>query len=131
MNRKILNILLIITSLFGYLEWGGGNQTFLFEAEGEIIAKLFSDPGSVAHPFIVLPLIGQVILLITLLQKIPGKMLTYIGIGCLAMLFLFMFAIGLMSFNMKILSSTIPFLVVAVIAFRHYQKTRTVDKAHV
>ena len=125
MKSKILSILLIVTSLFGYLEWGGGNQTFLFGAEGGIISKLFSDPGSVAHPFIILPLIGQVLLLITLFQKVPGKVLTYIGIGCLAILFLFMFAIGLVSLNFKILFSTIPFLVVAVFSIRHFRRIGT------
>src|SRR5688572_30908389 len=103
MKSKLLNILLIISSLVGYLEWGGGNHTFLFEAESEIFTKLFADPRSVAHPLIVLPLIGQVILLVTLFQRVPGKMLTYMGIGCLAILFLLMFAIGLMSLNYKIL----------------------------
>ena len=121
MKSKLLNILLIISSLVGYLEWGGGNHTFLFEAESEIFTKLFADPGSVAHPLIVLPLIGQVILLVTLFQRVPGKMLTYMGIGCLAILFLLMFAIGLMSLNYKILLSTIPFLLVAVFTIRHYR----------
>ena len=31
MKAKFLNLLLIISSLFGYLEWGAGNKTFLFE----------------------------------------------------------------------------------------------------
>lgn len=121
MKSKLLNFLLIITSLFGYLEWGTDSHSFLFMAEAEILSKLFTDPLSVLHPFTVLPFAGQVILLITLLQNPPNKVLTYIGMGCLALLLLLVFAIGAMSLNYKIFFSVVPFLVVAVVAVRHYR----------
>ncbi len=119
MKLKILNILLIITSLIGYLEWGGDNHIFLFQGESEIVYKLFTSPGSVIHPFILLPLIGQILLLITLFQKSPNRKITYISIAGLGLLLGFMFIIGLISFNVKILLSTIPFLIVVVYSFRH------------
>ena len=124
MRSKLLNLLLIITSLLGYLEWGGNNHTFLFQAEGDILSKIFTDPTSVAHPFVVLPMLGQFILLFTLFQRVPGKLLTYIAIGCLAILILLIFVIGLMSLNYKMLLSTIPFLVVAVMTIMNYIKLK-------
>ena len=114
MKSKILNFLLIITSLLGYLEWSGNNHIFLFKAEAEIFSKLFTDPISVLHPFTILPLVGQILLLITLFQKTPSKILTYISIAGLGLLLGFMFIVGLMSMNFKIIISTIPFIVVAV-----------------
>lgn len=122
MKSKILNSLLIITSLFGYLEWSGSSRSFLFQAEGEIVSKLFTDPISTLHPFTILPLLGQVILLFTLFQKKPSKTMTYISIGGLGILLIFMFIIGLLSLNYKIIISTIPFLVVSILAIRHYRK---------
>lgn len=122
MKSKILNFLLILTSLFGYLEWSGGNHSFLFQGEIEIISKMFTDPASVIHPFIILPFLAQVILVITLFQKQPGKILTYISIGCLGLLLGFMFIIGLMSLNYKIIISTIPFLTVAVLTIIHHRE---------
>lgn len=122
MKSKILNFLLLITSLIGYLEWGGNNHIFLLKAEAEIISKLFSDPASVLHPFTIIPMVGQTMLLITLFQKQPSKVLTYISIGGLGILLGFMFVIGLMGLNYKIIFSTIPFLVVAVLAIMHYRK---------
>lgn len=119
---KILNFLLIVTSLIGYLEWSRDSHMFLFQAEGEIIRKLFSDPLSVIHPFIMLPMIGQIILAVTLFQKKPGKILTYISIGGLGILLVFMFLIGLISLNYKILLSTIPFIVVVVLTVMHFRK---------
>lgn len=121
MKAKILNGLLIVTSLLGYLEWAGNNHLFLFQAEGEIFSKLITDTKSVLHPFVLLPIIGQVLLLITLFQKTPHKALTYSGIGALGILLAFMFLIGVISLNFKILFSTIPFLVVAIYTIIHYR----------
>ncbi|MGD9588637.1 MAG: hypothetical protein AB7Q37_03845 [Pyrinomonadaceae bacterium] len=122
MRKKILNALVILTSLFGYLEWGGGNGAFLFQAEWEVLRKLFSDPVSAAHPFTLVPLLGQVLLLTTLFQKEPSRRLTYIGIACLALLLLMMVLVGVLGSNFKILLSTLPFLVTAVLAIREARK---------
>lgn len=118
MKRKILTIFLIITSLFGYLEWGGNSHVFLAQAEAEIFSKLITDPISVIHPFILLPLFGQLMLFLTLFQRKPSKFLTYIGIGSLGSLLSFMCVIGLMSLNYKIFFSTIPFLIVAILTIK-------------
>ncbi|MCC7521736.1 MAG: hypothetical protein IT220_08900 [Flavobacteriaceae bacterium] len=124
MKSKIINLLLIITSLLGYLEWGGGSHIFLFAGEIEIIQKLFTNPTSVIHPFTLIPLMGQILLLITLFQKTPSKILTYISIAGLSLLLGFMFIVGLMSMNIKIIISTIPFIVVSILAIRHYRKIK-------
>jgi hypothetical protein len=121
MKSKILNFLLIITSLFGYLEWGENNHSFLFQAEVEIFSKIFTDPFSVIHPFTILPLIGQTILIITLFQKSPNKTFSYIGIGSLGILLVFMFVIGLINLNFKIIFSTIPFIIISILAIKHYR----------
>lgn len=111
MKQKILNGLAVLTLLFGYLEWGGGNAVFLFQAEWEVLRKLFSDPVSAAHPFTLIPLMGQVLLLITLFQREPSRWLTYIGLASLGLLLLMMVLVGVLGSNFKILLSTLPFLV--------------------
>lgn len=118
-KSKILNALLVVTSLLGYLEWSGNSHSFLFEAEGEILSKLFVDPVSVFHPFTVLPMIGQLILLVTLFQKQPSKLLTYAGIAGLGFLLAFILVVGLLSVNLRIILSTIPFMIVSIAAIRH------------
>lgn len=121
-KTKILNGLLIITSLFGYLEWGAGNRSFLFQGEYEVFRKMFSAPEHLAHPFVLFPLFGQLLLLLTLFQKKPAKVLTYLGIGCLSLLLGFMFFIGIWGMNFKILLSTLPFLTAAVYTLMHLRK---------
>jgi hypothetical protein len=121
MKSKVLNFLLIFSSLFGYLEWSGNKHLFLFEAEAEIFSKLFTDPVSVLHPFTVLPIVGQILLVITLFQKTPNKTLTYISVAGLGLLLGFIFIVGLMSINFKIIISTIPFIVLAIFVIRHHK----------
>lgn len=123
MNKKLLNAGLILTSLVGYLEWGQDNTIFLFQAEYDIMLKLFTDPASVLHPFILLPFFGQILLAITFFQKEPGKKLTFFGLGGIGILLVLMFFIGLMSLNIKILVSTLPFLCVAFFVLKeHFKK---------
>ena len=106
--------------MLGYLEWGKSNNIFLYKAEKEILVKLFTNPSSVIHPLILLPLFGQMILLFTLFQKSPSKLLTLLGLFSLAMLFVVMLFIGLISKNYKIILSTIPFLTIATFVILHH-----------
>lgn len=121
MKSKILNFLLVLTSLIGYLEWGEKQKLFLFQAEYEILSKLFKDPFSVLHPFTIIPLAGQALLLITLFQKIPNKAITYISIAGIGLLFGLMFFISLISLKFKILFSTLPFIIIAIITIRFHR----------
>ncbi|MBN8565751.1 MAG: hypothetical protein J0M25_03305 [Flavobacteriales bacterium] len=118
MSKKQLNILLFISSFFGYLEWGKNNHSFLFEVEWDVIAKLFSNPLALVHPFILLPLLGQMLIFITFFQSIPSKKLTYIGIACMSILFGMITIVGLLSLKWTILLSTLPFWIIVVMIFR-------------
>jgi len=113
MKSKVLNMLVLISSLFGFLEWGGGHKMFLFQLEAEVFSKFIQEPLSILHPFIILPFLGQALLLITLFQKRPGKLLTYSGIAGIGILLLLMFFIGCLNLDFKILLSTIPFLAIS------------------
>lgn len=122
MKAKILNAILIVSSLFGYLEWGTGNHMFLFQAEGEILTKMFTDPQSIIHPFIILPMLGQLLLFTTLLQKSVNRWLTYTGLAFIGILLALMFFIGVIDTNAKILLSTLPFMITAFLVIRHHRK---------
>jgi len=109
MKLKLLNLGLVLTSLFGYLEWGGGNNAaFLAEAEAEVLTRAFAEPMAVLHPFTVLPLVGQVLLVATLFQRRVSKLLTVIGLACLSLLILLIFAIGIAVFEYRMVLSTLP-----------------------
>ena len=122
MKSKLFSFLLLITSLLGYLEWSGNEHIFLFQAEVEVFRKLFSNPLSILHPFTILPILGQLVLLKTLFQEKPRKALIYFSISTLSVLLVFMFIVGIMAMNFKIIISTIPFIMVAILTIRHYKK---------
>lgn len=122
MKIKYLHLSLILASLLGYLQWGGDNHMFLFQAEWDLLKKAIEEPASVLHPFTVLPFIGQLILLINLFQKQPSKRLTLIGIAFLGMLLGLLFIIGVMTLDFKILFSTLPFLILAALTIREVRK---------
>jgi NAD/NADP transhydrogenase beta subunit len=117
-RKKVLNLLLIASSLLGYLKWGSDSHAFLFQAEAEVVHKLVTHPLEALHPFTILPMLGQLLLVITLFQKVPGRWLTFIGIGTIGLLLGLMFVIGLLGLQMPILASTLPFIVIAVLTVR-------------
>lgn len=124
MKIKILILLIILSSFFGYLEWGKDSKMFLIEGEIDIISKLFSNPGSVLHPFIILPLLGQALLIITLFQTKSGKTLSLLGISFIALLILMITFISVISLNYKMFLSTIPFIILSVMRISLYKKDK-------
>jgi hypothetical protein len=117
-------ILLLLSSLIGYLEWAGGNHGFLFELEAVVLQKLWSDPIAALHPFTILPMLGQLLLLVTLFQKKPAKALFISGLICLSTIMVLLLVIGLLTMKWKIIVCSLPFLVVAVAAVLDLRKNR-------
>ncbi|MEZ4852862.1 hypothetical protein [Flavobacterium sp.] len=106
------------------MEWGKDNSTFTFQGEYELLKNMLNEPRSAIHPFSIIPLLGQIILFITLFQETPNRKLIYVGISCLGLLLVFMFFIGVISVNFKILISTLPFIVVAILIIINQRKAQ-------
>lgn len=118
MNHRIYLILIIIASLFGYLEWGD-QTSFLWEIEYQILKEVVSNPLSLSHPFIGIPILGQLVLLINIFISKPRKISIYIGIGLMAILFLMILFVGIISSRYLIVLSTIPFFILSVLSIRY------------
>lgn len=123
--KKLLNLCLLLTFLIGYLEWGKNSHLFIFQAEAELFSKALDKPLEVLHPFILIPFSGQLVLLFTLFQKEPGKVLTFISLACLSLLMLLLFLIGLLEMNSKMIVFNLPFIITGIFIFRHYRKRKT------
>lgn len=122
MKTKIYSFVLILSSLIGYLEWGTGQHAFLWEAEWEVLQNLINGTKSVIHPFTIIPLMGQILLMVTLFQKQPSRIITYIGIACIGLLLLLMAFIGVISLSWKIFFSVVPFITLSILTIRHHRK---------
>jgi len=127
MKFKVYNALLILTSFFGYLEWGPNQKRFLGSLEWEIITKLFQDPMSVLHPLTILPFLGQIVLVYTLFQKKQSVYLTSIGMSGIGILILLLFFIGCIGMHWKILLSTIPFFICCFFTIQHLRTNKKVQ----
>jgi hypothetical protein len=120
--KRMLNIALLLTSLTGYLEWGKGMHSFLFQVEYDLLFGAAGNSDSFAHPFVLLPLIGQLMLLASVFQKTPGRFLTYAGLACLSLIMVFIFLIGIMGMNWKIALSAVPFIIVGILVLRRTRR---------
>jgi hypothetical protein len=65
---------------------------------------------SLTHPAFLVPFVGQLLLLLTLFQAQPKRWMIYTGTGMLALLLVFVFVIGIISGNIRILLSAVPFI---------------------
>jgi len=116
--KKLLNSLLLLSSFFGYLEWPPDNHGFIFQLEAEILQLVKTNASSMAHPFIILPFIGQVLLLISLFQSSPNRWLTLTGMLCTGLLMILLFVIGLLSAHAVIIASALPYILISSFVVR-------------
>lgn len=121
--KKVLNFLLLLSSFFGYLEWPPDNHGFIFQLEAELFRIAQSDISSVAHPFVLMPLAGQLFLLISLFQSTPHRWLTLAGMFCSGILLLLFLLIGLLKANVWMVASTLPFILISLFVLKiHFRK---------
>jgi len=124
MKKALLLILVIISSGLGYLEWGADQSTFLYQAEYDLLLKLITNPISVLHPFTILPLLGQLLLVAALLFKRLPKALTYAGVVMIGLLFGFILFAGLLTMDLRIMASTVPFILFSVLLIREERRSK-------
>jgi len=122
-KTKWLNLALVVTFLIGYMEWGKDQKMFIFEAFADIIQKAVADPVTFLHPFILFPLAGFVGILYTLFQNKPSRTLTFLSIGGMALIMVFIFLIGVFTGNIKMIIYNLPFLVLLVVVVRALRNT--------
>jgi len=118
---RILSLLLLLTSGLGYLAWGRDQHAFLFQAEAEVFRHVASRRDALTHPLVLLPLLGQVLLLITVLMSRPKRLLMYVGIGAIGILLLMILVIGLLVRDTRMIFSTVPFWIVVSMTWRYYR----------
>ncbi len=105
-------LLLVIFSLLGYLHWGKNQHMFLFQAEADILRNLILQPENYLHPFILLPLFGQVLLLVAFIRPKVANWIQITGMLCLALIIFMILFIGIIEPSWKMILSASPFTLV-------------------
>lgn len=117
MGQRSINIGLFLSFFICYLEWGGGNSGFVFQMEYSVLTDN-ATKETFTHPFIFIPLVGQLIMLFTVFQKDPNRKLSLIGLILMGVLVSMILLVGLLGLNIKIIASVTPFVVLSVLFFR-------------
>lgn len=110
---RLLNGGLLISFLFCYLEWAGGNSTFIYKAEWDIFTNLNNLQQNFSHPIILICLFGQVAILYSVLATNPIKWINVTGVILLMVFVFFLWLIGWMALNKKMILLNFPFLAFA------------------
>ena len=120
-KTKLLNASILISTFIIFLQWGVEDKLsyFLIEIEKEVLYQLLFETHNVLHPFILFPISAQIGLAYTLLQSKPSLWISYFGIGLISTLISIIFLGGLLTFNYKILLSTIPFYSFSFFNFKY------------
>ena len=121
---RLINIGLLLSFSICYLEWGGGNSSFLFQVEYVLFTKQADFLATITHPIIMFGLIGQLLLIISLIMSTPKKIINHIGVLMLSAIVLLVLVAGLLSFNIRIVASTLPFISLSVMYVIYYRRLR-------
>ena len=113
--QRILIVLLILSFQFCYLRWGGGHSAFIFQMEYELLFSGKTSAGSFIHPAILLPLSGQILLLVSLFQSSPQRWRTLTGVALTSLLVLLMLLAGVLAKDGKMVTSCLPFTLMALV----------------
>jgi len=127
MKNSQLKILLLISTFIGYLEWGTDQSSFIVQSEWEVLKKVPEDPLSLLHPFILLPVAGQLLLLFDIFKKNKGKKLSVIAIVLMSLLYLMILFIGLLDMNFKKILSALPFFILSFVIIRSKNTKTSTD----
>lgn len=117
MSLRLINILLLIGLSICYLEWGKDNSGFLLQMGYGIFTNSHRNARTFTHPFVLLPLAGQLMLLCNSCLPRPRKWLTIAGILLPGLLVLMVLLAGILSKNPKIIASTLLFIGMTVYFF--------------
>jgi hypothetical protein len=119
---KLLIFLLLLAVLVVYLQWGKDQSAFVYEMEYQILAGKTETKEVFMHPMVALPFIGQLILLIALFQKTPSRKLLIAAIILMGILVAIVLLAGVLSKNLRIVGSTLPFITIAILVVKAGRK---------
>jgi hypothetical protein len=98
-----------------YLEWGGGNSAFVFQAQYTFFTgSLAGIVGSITHPVILVGLVGQLALVCGVVWTGHLRTVVFASVIAMMALALFLLFVGAVAKNPRTIVSVVPFLVLAV-----------------
>ncbi len=119
--KQLINLGLLLTFQFCYLEWPN-NTSFVFQAQYEIFSKTHQFARNFLHPIILIGFFSQILILLSVIFKNFNSKWNLIGVIALTPIVLLFLLVGIVSFNIKIIISTIPYLIFLILYFKFRNK---------
>lgn len=116
--KRLINLGLLISFLFCYLEWPPNNAAFIFQGEYEVFSNTKNWVSNFTHPLILLGLLAQLILIYAVINPKINRKMNHLGVAVLTPIVLLFFVVGFLSLNTKVIVSTLPFLVLVFFYFK-------------
>ncbi|HND86990.1 MAG TPA: hypothetical protein PK971_01610 [Saprospiraceae bacterium] len=113
MHQKLALLCTLLSPLLGYMEWGGGHSAYVWQVEYDLLRGTGVQADTLSHPLVLLPLLGQVLLLALVFMTRPARRWVWVGLSLVGVLMLMLTVVGLLAFHPRILLSVLPFWVSA------------------
>lgn len=94
---------------------------FLIEGEIGVLEKLLTAPMTATHPFTIPPLYHT-------FSRAPPRLLTYLGMTGIGLLFLVFLFVALFELNLKALASVVPFFALCTAVIINFKKSSSNTK---
>ncbi|MFN8155519.1 MAG: hypothetical protein U0Y08_14595 [Bacteroidia bacterium] len=128
MKLRWISLGLFLSFLICYFQWGHQSM-FLFQMEADVLLSEKRNLHNFSHPLIILPFIGQLLLLVPLFKKnFPLKFILVSNILLSLLVFMVLLS-GVLSMNVKMVLSTLPFIFFTVLLVRAWRSERIIRKS--
>jgi hypothetical protein len=122
MKKRLSSLLVLLTAPLAYLEWGGGQHGFLGQIEYEALFRPAASLENLTHPLILLPVLGQLLLIYSLFRRDPSRALSLTGTALQAPLLLLVLTAGILSANLRMVLSCVPVSAAVILQIRAHRK---------
>lgn len=115
--KKLINLGLFLSFFLCYLEWGGGQSIFIAQTAYELIFVQGFSWNTAFHPVILSAIVGLLILFYAAIVRNPNRWVNILGVVLLSAVVFIFFLAGVLSGNLRMIGSNLPFLVLAGVFF--------------
>lgn len=117
--QKLAIFCLFASFMFCYLEWAD-QSAFVYEVAYLLLFEKSEKASAFAHPLVLFPFLGQLLVLISLFLPKPKRWMVMTGMVMMGLLVLMLVLVGILGKNWKIILATVPFLLSAVWCVRTF-----------
>jgi hypothetical protein len=125
--QKLAIFCLFAAFMFCYLEWAD-QSAFIYEIAYLVLFEQSDKASAFAHPLVLLPFLGQLLVLIALFLPQPKKWMVFTGMAMMGLLVLVLVLVGVFGKNWRIVLATVPFWAAAGWCWREMRGRKKVGE---